>query len=164
IARAEIDDIKRFGKLLKAHIPGTWPPPLNDKGSMEWFAYLVKKDPGAVGWGNWYFIFYDKIKKTDIAVGNGGFKGKPSNNGTVEIGYSVLEEYHGRGYAPEAVKAMCEWAFSHPEVNRIIAETYPDLTPSIRVLEKNDFSFTGKGSEDDIIRYELTRISHGNLL
>jgi RimJ/RimL family protein N-acetyltransferase len=36
----------------------------------------------------------------------------------------------------ETVKAMCEWAFSQPEVEAVIAETDPDNQASHRVLEK----------------------------
>ena len=36
-----------------------------------------------------------------------------------------------------------------------MAETLPELTASIRVLEKNGFRFAGPGSEDGVIRYEL---------
>ncbi len=58
------------------------------------------------------------------------------------------------GYATEAVAALLEWAFSHSEVKRIIAETYPTLTESIGVMEKNGFRFIGGGSGPGIIRYE----------
>ncbi|MCP5052596.1 MAG: GNAT family N-acetyltransferase [bacterium] len=154
IARAEIDDIPRFASLLDADIPVSWPPPLNDTESMEWFATLLKEDPDAVGWANWYFILHGSRGKRKIAIGNGGFKGKPTPDGTVEIGYSIMEDYQRNGYAPEAVAAMMDWAFQDPGVKRIIAETYPDLVPSVRVLEKNGFNYIGKGSEEDIIRFE----------
>ena len=40
---------------------------------------------------------------------------------------------------------------------RVIAETLPDLFPSIGVLRKIGFSYAGEGSEPGVIRYELRR-------
>jgi RimJ/RimL family protein N-acetyltransferase len=54
-----------------------------------------------------------------------------------------------------------ERAFGLPEVTRVIAETLPDLTPSIGVLKKCGFRLVGEGSEPGVIRFELTRAGHG---
>ncbi len=87
-------------------------------------------------------------------------KGKPTFDGTVEIGYSVLTEAQGLGYATEAVQGLVSWAFEHPEVLRVIAETLPELTPSIRVLEKSGFVSVAEGSEEGLIRFELSRSAY----
>ena len=68
-----------------------------------------------------------------------------------------METYQKNGYAAEAVQSLVEWAFNVGDVNCIIAETFPDLLASIRVLEKNGFKFLGQGSEEQIILYELRR-------
>ncbi len=78
-------------------------------------------------------------------------------DGTVEVGYSVLEAHQRRGYASEAVEALVGWAFGHPEVTRVIAETYPELVPSVGVLEKTGFRLIGAGSEERVIRFERRR-------
>ena len=44
-----------------------------------------------------------------------------------------------------------------PAVQRVIAETLPELTPSIGVLGKCGFRFIGDGAEPGVIRFELTR-------
>ncbi len=90
-------------------------------------------------------------------MGCGGFKGKPTDDGTVEIGYSILEAHQRQGLAPEAVQELVRWAFSHEEVRRIGAHTLPELRPSIRVLEKCGFAFVGEGSENGAIWFELLR-------
>jgi RimJ/RimL family protein N-acetyltransferase len=69
----------------------------------------------------------------------------------------VLPQFQRAGYASEAAGALIRWAFSHKDVTRVIAETYPELKPSIRVMEKNGLRFAGSGSEERVIRYELTR-------
>lgn len=156
LGRAELEDRSLFGRLLGARVPEEWPPPLNDEGSMTWFTEYLEASPEAVGWAAWYFL----LKRTDgssVVVGNGGFKGLPDTTGTVEIGYSILERHQRQGLAPEAVGALIGWAFSHDAVRRIIAQTLPDLRPSMRVLEKCGFSFVGQGLEEGAIMYELCR-------
>lgn len=54
--------------------------------------------------------------------GERGFKGPPAA-GTVEIGYAVLPQYHGQGYATEMVRSLVGWALRHAEVNQIVAGT-----------------------------------------
>lgn len=156
LARAELEDPVRFGRLLGARVPSAWPPPLNDEGSMTWFTEYLEAHPDAVGWAAWYFLLSDAAGGR-TAVGSGGFKGSPDATGTVEVGYSILEQHQRQGLAPEGVSALITWAFSHDAVRRIIAQTMPDLRPSIRVLEKCGFSYVGQGLEDGAIMYELFR-------
>ena len=156
LGHAELEDRERFGLLLEADIPPAWPPPLNDANSMMWFTRYIESNPGSEGWVAWYFLLKRPAQKP-LAVGNGGFKGKADTSGTVEVGYSILEEYHRNGLAPEAVKALIRWAFTHNEVNRVIAHTFPKLRPSIRVMEKCGLTFAGNGSEEGTIMYALPR-------
>ena len=157
LSRIEREDTLEFSRRLGAHVAEDWPPPLNDAQSMNWTLRFLLENPDEVGWATWYFVLRANDNTIRTAIGNGGFKGKPTLEGTVEVGYSLLEEYHGLGYATEAVRGLLTWAFDHPQVHRVIAETYLALTPSIRVLEKNGFVHIGRGSEEGIIRYEITR-------
>jgi len=154
---AEVHDRAKLSRLLNAQVPDDWPPPLNDDKSMQWTLRYLRDNPDAIGWTMWYFILRDGPDGKPIAVGNGGFKGKPSTGGIVEVGYSIMENHQGNGYATEAVSVLIGWAFMHPEVNKIIVHTLPGLTASIRVVEKIGFSFVGKGSEEGTIRCELFR-------
>jgi ribosomal-protein-alanine N-acetyltransferase len=157
LARANIESRARFAELLEARVPEAWPPPLNDLDSMRWFARYLEEHADGVGWVTWYFVLRERVAGGRVAIGNGGFKGLPTEDGTVEVGYSIIEEFQGLGFASEAVSGLIEWAFAHPEVTRVIAETYPVLTKSIRVMEKNGLVFIGDGSEEGVIRYELPR-------
>jgi ribosomal-protein-alanine N-acetyltransferase len=156
LALAESGDRKKFSELLDADIPSNWPPPLNDEQSHQWVIKFFKANPGAVGWSLWYFLL-DRSGERRLAIGNGGLKGLPSPDGTAEVGYSIIPEYQRQGYAPEATKALVAWTFGHPQVTRVIAHTLPELQPSIRVMEKNGFTFTGAGEEPGTIGYELKR-------
>jgi ribosomal-protein-alanine N-acetyltransferase len=90
-------------------------------------------------------------------IGLVAFKGPPDQNGVLETGYSVLENYQKRGIGTEATRAIMEWAFQDPAVQRIDAETFPELRPSIRVMERCGMRFLGKGSEERTIRYGVTK-------
>ena len=160
LLEAELHDRARLSLLLNAAIPDNWPPPLNDIASMEWMLRYLQHNSDSNGWSMWYFVLRDGPGGRPLAIGNGGFKGKPSADGTVEVGYSIMENNQRQGYASEAVNALLGWAFMHPGITRIVAETLPDLTPSIRLLDKLGFRLVGKGSEEGVIRYGLLRGSY----
>ena len=80
-------------------------------------------------------------------IGDLCFKGLDAN-GTAEIGYGILEEYQGQGYATEAVGAAVNWALQQPFVSRVEAETDPDNLVSQRVLEKCGFLPSGTVGEE----------------
>ncbi len=88
---------------------------------------------------------YLVLRNFPVTVGILGFEGLPNERGEVEIGYSVLPDHQRAGSASEAVAALTRWAFSHPWVRRVMAETYPELTASRRVLGKNEFRLAGEG-------------------
>ena len=80
-------------------------------------------------------------------IGDLCFKGLEAN-GMAEIGYGILEEYRGQGYATEAVGAVVAWALKQTGVKRVEAETEPDNRASQRVLEKCGFLPTGTVGEE----------------
>ena len=94
----------------------------------------------------WYAAWYIELP-TGERVGDLCFKGL-SPDGAVEIGYGLLPEYEGQGYATEAVKAVTDWALAQPGVNTVEAETDPDNAASQRVLAKCGFLPTGEMGEE----------------
>lgn len=79
------------------------------------------------------------LKAENRMVGDLCFKGKPNNNGEIEIGYGTYEEDQGKGYMTEAVGAMIKWAATQPKVKYITAETETFNIASFKVLERNNF-------------------------
>ncbi|GET41820.1 GNAT family N-acetyltransferase [Microseira wollei] len=159
IVQAEMSDRSLLSYLLDARVPDNWPPPFNDEQSLLWFLEKCQENYYQVGWLGWYFVLNDRVTNERVVIGNGGFKGEPTPDGTVEIGYSILPEYQNKGYGTEAIKALLNWAFEDGEVKRAIAETLPELKASQRLLEKCNFVYIGEGSEPGIIRFELSRIN-----
>jgi len=62
--------------------------------------------------------------------------------------YGILEGHRGQGYATEAVQAACHWAFLHPNVRSLEAETDAENAASQRVLEKCGFRPNGTFGEE----------------
>lgn len=160
LVRAEIEDRAKLACLLDANVPTAWPPQYNELQTMNYTLERLEGQCENIGWWNWYFLLRDDLRGTYTLVGNGGFKGRPDENGMVEMGYSVLDAFQNCGYGSEAVQALMTWAFSHPEVTSVSAETLPELIASQRVLEKNGFACVGEGSEPGVIRFVRSRSQH----
>jgi ribosomal-protein-alanine N-acetyltransferase len=91
----------------------------------------LSDDPSSFGWHAWVVV----NKATGEVIGDVGFKGPPDENGVVEIGFSIMPEHRGKGYAKEAVKAMTDHAVSTGKVRAIIAECNKDNIESLKVLD-----------------------------
>lgn len=99
---------------------------------IESYMRRLEEDPSQLYWGVWFVI-----RKDDGAlIGDIGFKGRPNEERTVEVGYGFLESARMKGYATESVQALINWAFQSNEVKCVIAETLHDNIASIRVLQK----------------------------
>ena len=144
-----------LAEALGVAVPESWPPDLYGLSAKR-YALLQLGDPTEQCWSFWYLMTVDELGEL---VGICGFKGRPDASGSVEIGYSVLDHFQHQGFATEAVGSLVGWAFSHHNVLEVCAETFPYLTQSIRVLEKNGFQFTGAGSEAGVVRYAVKQSS-----
>jgi RimJ/RimL family protein N-acetyltransferase len=155
LIKKDIEGRELLAEALDVSIPESWPPDLYGPRAMQ-FALEQLDDASEQGWSFWYLT---TARDPCELLGICGFKGRPDQSGSVEIGYSILGDYHCDGYATEAVTRLVGWAFSHHNVNEVCAETLPHLSQSIRVLEKNGFELTGPGSEAGVVRYAVKRSS-----
>lgn len=154
---AELHSREALAEGLDARLPDDWPPEHWDEGPQRYCLDALIQQADAVGWMNWYVLDRSDAAPQPLAVGTAGFAGLPDGGGTVMLGYSVVPSKQHLGYATEAVAGLLNWAFSHPEVQCIAAETFPHLVASIRVLEKNGFDRAGLSSEEGSVRFELQR-------
>jgi len=155
LLETDLESHSALANLLGAEVPDNWPPDLYERQAMKFALQQLHEDPKLPGWSFWYML--SKTSDQPQLLGLCGFKGRPDDTGSVEIGYSVLEQYQAQGYATEAVTRLLAWAFSHQNVKEVSAETLPHLRQSIRVMEKNGFSLTGAGSEHGVIRYAVKK-------
>jgi [ribosomal protein S5]-alanine N-acetyltransferase len=82
-------------------------------------------------------------RQAGTVIGDIGFAGPPQE-GSVEIGYSVVPQHRRRGYATDAAEALIGWVENQPNVSAVLARCDEGNLPSIRTLERLAFSRAGQ--------------------
>ena len=156
LTRAALEGDGALAAALRAVVPSTWPPEFLDSPALEFTLARLEEGGPQAGW--WlHFVVLTQAPAGRVLIGSAGYKGPPSSDGTVEVGYGIVRDHQRRGYASETVRGLVARAFAVPAVTRVIAETLPELTASIGVLRKCNFRLLGAGSEPGVIRFELSR-------
>lgn len=114
-------------------------------GRFEWLLQTIAEPVRAIGWIS--------LRVNDRTPNVG------------EIGYSLIEEARGHGYATEALTAAIGEAFGAGELEEIQACCVPENLPSRAVLVRTGFSeertIRGgaviRGRHVDVVLYRLTR-------
>lgn len=158
--RTELDSYTQLGEMLGAAVPSTWPPGLYDRDAMQFF--LDKAYQGgaeAIGWYGWYAIRQPLENNSVLLVGSVGYFGPPNSDGVVEIGYSVIPEECGKGYATEMVRAIMDRAWQDKRVRLVVAEAHETNFASLKVLEHCGFVALGAGREAGYLRLGVQRMA-----
>ena len=95
------------------------------------------------GFESWMIIKKDTFE----IIGDLGFKGFNYEKENIDIGYGVIKEERGNGYAEEATKTLIKWAFNQDIVKEITASCLIDNTSSIKLLKKLNFEITKNDNE-----------------
>jgi [ribosomal protein S5]-alanine N-acetyltransferase len=130
LKKATITERARMASMLGVHVPDSWPGP-DMTEALPFFVETMEKDAVSRVWDG---IIIHKVDQ--VAIGGVGFHGGPDEAGMVEIGYNIIPEYQGRGYATEMTRSFIDWAFHTQGIQLITAECLDDNIGSIRVLEK----------------------------
>ncbi|MGY0062269.1 GNAT family N-acetyltransferase [Streptomyces sp. LZ34] len=93
-------------------------------------------------------------RDSGLVVGSTGLFWPPSD-GTLEIGYGIVASRRGRGYAPEATRALAEFALTAPDVHTVFASVELSNPSSLRVLEKAGFQQLA--TEENVARFRITK-------
>jgi RimJ/RimL family protein N-acetyltransferase len=109
------------------------------------FSAGVAQEGGA---GRRFGRFFVHGGDDDVVVGEigGAFV---DEQGTIEIGYAIVESQWNRGYASAAVEALVTKAREASEVRRIMAHTPLQRPESGRVLEKVGFAMVREIDDAD---------------
>lgn len=104
------------------------------------------------------FGFYLMERKTDRApLGMCGLV-KRDFLDDIDIGYALLPQFYGQGYAKEAAEAMMDFAAQKLKLPRLAAITTTTNLPSIRLLEKIGLqhvkNFFAPGDEEELMLFE----------
>ena len=98
--------------------------------------------------GVWHHLafgfFAIEEKATGRFAGECGFHDlhraiEPSIEGTMEAGWGLVPEFHGKGLAGEAMRAALDWAADHGGPDRLTCLIHPDNAPSLRLARKLGF-------------------------
>ena len=151
-AAALPDDRATAAHLLGATVPPDWP----QADLLDLLPSQAAATRAEECFGVWVII----ERKSNTVVGDIGFTGPPAENGSIEIGYSVIPDRRGRGYATEAARALVDWALTHPGVRSIVAGCDNDNLPSIRTLERIGFVRSGESQGQLRWRFDAARPDH----
>ena len=139
---AAINDQPRLGGLLGASISEGW------EGFPDALPALRASYAAGGGerrWGALCFV----LAEPRTLVGMGGYKGAPSPEGVVEVGYAIAPAFRSQGLATEATRLMVSSAFADSEVQAVDAHTLALENPSTRLLEKAGFRKIGERLDPD---------------
>ena len=101
----------------------------------------------AVGTEGQFHYFVHRLED-DVVVGEIG-AAFVDEEGTIEIGYAVVESQENRGYATAAVEALVAKLREASEVRRFVAHAPLDRPESGRVVEKAGFAMVGEMDDTD---------------
>jgi RimJ/RimL family protein N-acetyltransferase len=114
-------------------------PPLFD-ADLPRIRQILKDGAGS---GPWLFV----LRETAEPVGAGGTSAM--GDGTLFLGYSIWPRHQRRGYASEAVRALCANGLAQPGVKRIRATIPIGHLASERVAERAGLRRVGKAFDPD---------------
>lgn len=142
-----------LAQTLGIDVPENW----TEYPEMVLVAYdKLRNDPSLMGW-----FFYLAIHRADNRlIGTASFKGRPTVDGVVEIGYEVSIDYREQGYATEIGQALIRYAFNDPHVTKVVAHTLEEYNAAVKVLQKCGLRFAGTVNGTDageLWRWEITR-------
>jgi RimJ/RimL family protein N-acetyltransferase len=144
----DTNDMRKWlGTILHAAVPAEWPPEHWEPHVFEYLLALIAKDPEAEGWCR-YIAVRDKSRYGRTLIGSFGSGFPKPETQEAEIGYGLLPKWQRNGFVVEAVEAMLPWLRSRRQVKAFVAQTFPHLYGSLRVLEKTGFKPAGLGYED----------------
>lgn len=91
------------------------------------------------------------IEKGTEVCGLCGFHFTDLNNHRTEIGYWLLPQYRGQGIVTEAVRYLCQWAFTERNINRIQIRCATGNQASNAIPLRLGFTFEGTEREGELL-------------
>ncbi len=156
---AELDSPQRLASLLDAHVDQGWPPGEYDRNAQEYFRdRLQEEGSAAIGWYGWYAVHHDESPSSPVLVAACGYFGPPNDQGSVEIGFSVMPQWCGQGIATAMARALVINAFSDSRVRLVTAHASPVNSASCKVLQNCGFRQILFDAESQYWLYETDRI------
>ena len=139
INRITLDDADFILKLMNDK---DWIKNIGDRGirtieeAKEYIRTRFLKTYNEAGFGFYSLI----LKDTQQIIGIAGLVDREGID-DIDIGYGMLPEFRGKGYAFEATKAVFEYGYKDLKLDKIVAIVNPDNPGSIKLLSKLGLKF-----------------------
>jgi RimJ/RimL family protein N-acetyltransferase len=150
-------DSSRLAAALEATVPADWTSEVRGLAARR--AQQIRERPSDAPWLLRAIVLRPAATDEERrAIGYLNFHAAPDEAGVAEIGYTLLPEAQGHGYAIEAVRAAFEWATRVHGVRRFRASVSPDNERSLNLISRLGFHRTGEqwDPEDGLeLVYEL---------
>lgn len=156
VLESDFDDWLRFcayPESLKYIMPQSKKTP--EENCKDWFIKIAHRYDNNLGGMN---AMIEKV--TGSLVGQCGLLKKTIDNEPVlEIGYSMMPEFRGKGYALEAAQKCRDFAFENDLAALLYAVILPGNEASVRVAMKNGMKFLKRTVEqgDEVNVYVISR-------
>lgn len=97
------------------------------------------------------FVLAIELKENGKLIGDTGINEVEGNQGEVEVGYSICEEYQGNGLATETLKVITDFILEHFGAKNLYGRILHGNKASVKVMEKCGYSYINEefGAEDD---------------
>jgi len=135
-------DSSRLATALQATVPAEWTSGVRGLAARR--AQQIRERPGDAPWLLRAIVLRPAAAGEERRViGYLNFHEAPDESGAAEIGYTLLPEARGHGYAIEAVRALFDWATRVHGVHRFRASVAPDNERSLNLIGRLGFHRTG---------------------
>lgn len=86
-------------------------------------------------------------------------------NNEIEVGYAMVREFWGKGFASEAARAFLEYGFEKLNLEKIVAVARPENAGSRRVMEKIGmrFDYIGRFYDRELVHYSIDKAGYMKL-
>jgi RimJ/RimL family protein N-acetyltransferase len=131
------DELAEAGRLVGRPLPEFF---LEEKWLWRIRLDQLRRSPEDAPW----LVRAVLLQRTGTVVGHAGFHGPPDRDGMVEVGYTIVPEHRGHGYAHAALRALVDEATSVTSVRVVRATIGPDNLASLAVARRGGFSHVGE--------------------
>lgn len=130
-------------------VPEGWPDK-HDEGFLALRARQLRESPARAEWPVYAIALRDADR---TMIGHAGFHGPPGINArraedAVEFGYTVFEDFRGRGYATEVVQALLE-SSRERGIRHFVLSVAPTNEPSLAIVRRFGFEQTGSQWDEE---------------
>ena len=133
---ADAEDIFDYASRPEVAYPAGFPPVKTLEDEIYYLEHILpernQKDNLPAGYGI-------VVKETDKTIGSVDFPRRYEDD-VLEIGYTLHPDYWGRGYVPEATRALIDLGFKELNLHKIELSCFGYNVQSQRVAEKLGFT------------------------